>query len=463
MSQADQKAYQKLKPAIVIALVIVGIGLILLSFFKDFTVIVNGTGRQVRCLAFTPGQVIRAAGYSLNSEDRVFPNVNRLLLTQQVVILEQALPVEIVVEAESFQLFTTERIPANLLIQAGIKLFPEDRLIWNAAEINPAEPLPPGIAIILQFEPAHRLMVRSEDVETILFTDQHTLAAALWQAGIQIDAEDKISLPLETILEGDLEVVITRAKPVTVSIGDQVVSGLSAAGSVAEALADLGLSLQNLDYTEPAEDQSVPEDGSIKLVRVQEEILLEKEETAYSNTYEDDPNAELDTTSVLVPGQLGLVVTRSRIRLEDGIQTSSLTEGPWKASGPIDGVLGRGTKVVIHTETINGDTIEYWRKVSVYATSYMPSSQGGSTGTASGTPLTKGVIAVTRAWYNGMAFQQVYVPGYGYGMIADTGGGIDGRYWIDLGFDNDNYESWHYWTTLYFLTPVPSYIPVVLP
>ena len=29
--------------------------------------------------------------------------------------------------------------------------------------------------------------------------------------------------------------------------------------------------------------------------------------------------------------------------------------------------------------------------------------------------------------------------------------------------DDSNYVGWHYWTTLYFLTPVPAYIPTVLP
>ncbi len=83
--------------------------------------------------------------------------------------------------------------------------------------------------------------------------------------------------------------------------------------------------------------------------------------------------------------------------------------------------------------------------------------------TASGLPLTKGIIAVRTSWYGVMEFQPVYVPGYGRGIIADTGGGIDGRYWIDLGYDDSNYVGWHYWTTLYFLMPVPSYIPTVLP
>jgi 3D (Asp-Asp-Asp) domain-containing protein len=296
-----------------------------------------------------------------------------------------------------------------------------------------------------------------------LFTQQRTVGAALWEAGIAFRPEEKLSLPLEALLGSTTELSLSKARPVTVALAGQSVTGFSAAQTGGEALVDLGLPLQNLDYAIPAENEPLPADGAIRLVQVREEIRLEKEETAYKNTYVEDPNAELDTVSVVVPGQVGLVVTRTRVHLEDGQEVASLTDGPWKASDPADGVLGRGTKVVVRTETINGDTIEYWRKVTVYATSYCPRGVGGSTRTASGMTLTKGIVAVSTAWYGGMEFQNVYVPGYGYGIIADTGGGIDGRYWIDLGYDDSNYEGWHYWTTLYFLTPVPAYIPTVLP
>jgi 3D (Asp-Asp-Asp) domain-containing protein len=66
-------------------------------------------------------------------------------------------------------------------------------------------------------------------------------------------------------------------------------------------------------------------------------------------------------------------------------------------------------------------------------------------------------------WYQIMKFQKVYVQGYGFGTIADTGGGIPGTPWIDLGFDDDNYVSWHNWTTMYFLPPIPAWVPVSLP
>jgi len=238
---------------------------------------------------------------------------------------------------------------------------------------------------------------------------------------------------------------------------------MSAAPTVGEALAELGLAPQYLDRSIPPEDHALPENGQISLIQGAESIILVKDETAFNYTYQLDPEAELDTTSVITPGQVGLVVSRQRNRVENGVIVLTREEGPWKASDPADAVLGRGTKVVIKTEVVDGQTIEYWRKLSVYATSYHPSQFSNGAITRSGLPLTKGIVAVASSWYNGLEMQPVYVPGYGHGIIADSGYGIPGRYWIDLGYDDENYVSWHDWTVIYFLTPVPAYVAAILP
>jgi len=59
-------------------------------------------------------------------------------------------------------------------------------------------------------------------------------------------------------------------------------------------------------------------------------------------------------------------------------------------------------------------------------------------------------------WYRVMKGQPVYIPGYGVATIEDVGGGIPGRYWIDLGYTDSDIVSWNRWVTVYFLTPVPS-------
>ena len=58
----------------------------------------------------------------------------------------------------------------------------------------------------------------------------------------------------------------------------------------------------------------------------------------------------------------------------------------------------------------------------------------------------------------------LFVPEYGFGCACDTGGGIK-RYHIDLGYDDDNYQSWHWPVDLYLLEPLPpaDEIPWILP
>ena len=445
-------------------MVLIGAALTVHSLLREYQLIVDGQSMQVKAVAFTPSQLLSRVGYEPAEQDRISPAADHFqLFLNGTVRLVRARPVVISTPQGEIKLMSTERIPANLLAEAGLRLFPQDRVLWNGEPINPAKALPAGQALVLQFVPARQLALQLDGQPQLIYTQAHTLGQALAQAGIAPAAEDALSVAPDTWLEDGQTVTLERARPVTVIASSGNVQGLSSGRTVAEALADLGLLPQNLDRTIPAEDEPLPEDGTVQLIRSSEDIILTVEETAYSNTYQEDPNAELDTISVLVPGQKGYVVTRSRVRIENGAEISRQTEGPWKASDPVDGVLGRGSKVVIRTEVVDGETIEYWRKVSVYATSYHPSEFTNGAITRSGLPLTRGIIAVSAAWYPGMEFQPVFVPGYGRAIIADSGGGFSDRYWIDLGYDDENYIGWHSWTTLYFLTPVPAYIPLVLP
>jgi 3D (Asp-Asp-Asp) domain-containing protein len=270
----------------------------------------------------------------------------------------------------------------------------------------------------------------------------------------------------ETPLDRPLQVTLRRAVPLTITQGGQTVTLRSAAARVGEALADAGLSLQGLDTTIPPESQPIPADGRIQLVRVQEQVLLEQKTIPFKSQYQADPETELDQRSVLQPGVTGLIVARVRVRTEDGKEVSRQKESEWTAREPKDQVVGYGTKVVVHTETVDGATIQYWRKLTAYATSYSPCTiyaDHCSYTTASGATLSKGVIAVVRSWYNQLKGAQVYIPGYGQATIADIGGGVGGQNWVDLGYSESDYVGWHQNVTVYFLAPAPANIGWGLP
>src|SRR5439155_20066102 len=74
------------------------------------------------------------------------------------------------------------------------------------------------------------------------------------------------------------------------------------------------------------------------------------------------------------------------------------------------------------------------RTINVYATWYTAATAGGSGVTKTGTGVYRGIVAVDpRVIPLGT---RMYIPGYGYGIAADTGGDIVGIY-NDLGFAAD--------------------------
>ncbi len=451
------------RPKVWIPLILGGMVLLGALFIHPLTLVVDGKESRITGFGLTPKMILRTAGYIPQEQDHISPSGNSLAVGIREIQYHRARWVEVQTPNALLSTLTAEQDLQKIASELGLTFIPQDRMLQNGEVLEWSAALPLDQPLLLQFQPAKSVSVQINGQQTTFFTHQPTLGAALAEAGIVLLPEDRSSLPLSTFLETSSQVSIAKARPLHITLHGMEITGLTAAKTVGEALADLNLPLQGLDYSIPLESEPLPADGRVHVVHVEEKLDFTKLETPFTNTTELDPNTELDTTSVLVPGQVGLEVTRSRSRFEDGTQVSLISEGPWKASEPANGVIGRGTKAVLHTEVVDGVTLTWWRKLSVYATGYNPTSNHG-TGTASGMKLTKGIIAVSVPWYNsGLAFQKVYVPGYGFGTIADTGGGIPGTPWIDLGFDDDNYVSWHHWTTLYLLEPIPAYYPAVMP
>jgi 3D (Asp-Asp-Asp) domain-containing protein len=92
----------------------------------------------------------------------------------------------------------------------------------------------------------------------------------------------------------------------------------------------------------------------------------------------------------------------------------------------------------------------------MYATWYNASTSGKAQTdpnygfTRMGTPVTRGIVAVDPAVIP--LGTRLYVPGYGFAVAADTGGGIIGNM-IDLGFPDGVPSDWHTsWVDVYILT-----------
>jgi uncharacterized protein YabE (DUF348 family) len=358
----------------------------------------------------------------------------------------------------------------SALEQTGVSLAPADRVFVNGRLGSVSAPLGPSGAQVVQVRPSVQVTINGQSVETSAMT----VGEAVAEVGHELFAMDSFDPPAGAPIQAGMAIDFRPSTRFTVTADQAEIPVRSAAPSLGEALAGAGMPLIGLDVSEPGSDGPVPGVGNIRIKRVAEALVLAEESTPFDSTYQDSAQLGLGQEQIAQPGVKGLKVTRTRVRYEDGNEVSRQAEGETVVRPAQERVVVRGTKIVENTKTVNGVTIEYWREMQMYATVYSPceSATGSagecSYGTASGLRAGKGVVAVDPSLYAYLNGQRLYIPGYGFAVIGDLGGGyllepaISRYKWIDLGFDDNNMPDMTGWITVYFLAPAPASIPDAL-
>lgn len=440
--------------------------IVFLSIDRQVTFVIDGITQPARVRALTVGGALNAAGIALDERDSLQPQRGAWLkdgIQIQITRTRSVSIIELPGGTES-QLASASQTAAALLAEADMTLSPEDRVWANGARVKAQQELPPGVPVSLVVRRAQTIDLQIDADARQIQSSAATLGEALAESGILVNPADRLSPSADTPLDRPLQAELHRAAALSIQVDGQTVQARSAAETVGEALAEAGISLQGLDYSLPAENKPIPTGGEIRVVRVTEEVALQQTAVPYTTKYENSDQVALDHQDVIVPGVLGLKVSRERVRYEDGVEVSRSTEGEWVAQEAQEQTVGLGTKIELKTLQTDAGNLEYYRAVTVWVTSYSPCRSGGDRcypGTSSGMKVQKGVIAVPRAWYGLLVGARVYIPGYGTAVVADTGG-MTG-YWVDVAYSDGDYVPWAQYVTIYFLTPVPSYVPVRLP
>lgn len=452
------------------ALVIVGVLLFYFGTRSILTVTVDGIDRTVLSHGFTVGSALTSAKIPFYAEDRVLPAINSLLPKSGKIQVITAKPVHILVQPGNVwvQVYSADNIPGNILLETGLRLFPGDEIYYNGSLVSASEKLPLASDITLQVRIAQPITVEKNGQSLTLYSGAFSLIQGLGDSGMVLNPSDQFSIPLNSSLVGPSKITYNPAPALAITYKGRTLFARSSAPTVGQALIEAGIALQDLDYTVPAEDQPVPADGNIHIVAVTDSVKVNKIDIPFTVIYTDDNTVELDTTKVISAGQYGVQVSRQHIFSEDGKETSRITEPSVTLSKPVNAVVARGGKVVLKTlETPNG-TIQYYRSITVHATSYSPCESDNGVagqcmhGTSSRTQVRVGEIAVSLAWFKLLQFDTVYIPGYGVARIEDVGGGAHiWRYWIDLGYDDASYIPWYSDVTIYFLWPMYAGTPPI--
>ena len=376
----------------------------------------------------------------------------------------QSPTVTIIDNQKIITLQTQERTSSALLSQAGVTLDPSDQVLYKGFPISLDQSIS-NLPATLQIRRAVNLTLNTANESRQIQSSAFTVGEALSEVSYWLHAGDKIDSTLSSPIKDGMVINVPATRGITVRVDGKTLQIQSSALTVGEGLAEAGIPLFGSDYSLPAENEAMPSDGQIKVVRVSESLVLAQKPIPFESELVASADVPLDQTQILQPGENGLNVQRIRIRYEDGVEISRVSENETMVRPPKKRVLGYGTKIEVKTALVDGVTIEYWRAVQMYATAYSPCRSGADrcySGTSSGKKLAKGMVGLRYSWYLAMGGQPLYIPGYGYATVADVCGGCVGKPWIDLGYSDNDYQQWSSWVTVYFLTPVPANVIYVL-
>ena len=463
----------RLQAAGVVALGLIGLLAVLLPA-RTVHVAVDGELRTVDSRSVRDAGAVGQAGVDLGPGDAVRDAGDGHL------IVDRATEAVLDVDGRTYAMRSQAATISELLAKAGIPLGPEDSVLRNDVFVSGDAPVAPEPALasllggqdvaVAQQSTVQGEAVRLEVRRAVPFTliensqqlqlrsSRETVATALRDVGVRLGPGDEVQPPLDTELTSGVQVHVQHATQIVVTLPESKAILYSLAGTVGEALAESGIELPADYRLEPAAGARVSAGLAVHVIGISEEHVLETERIESHTIYRADPSLAYGERRV-VQGQDGVHYYQYSLVYENGEITSRELASDWYDPEPADTVIYYSTAdpapAPAQLDIPNG--LNVVGTLNVYATWYNPASAGRSASdpsyglTATGIPVDRGVIAVDPSVIP--LGTRLYIPGYGYGVAADTGGGIRGNM-IDLGYPDGVTVDWlSHWVDIYILGP----------
>lgn len=283
------------------------------------------------------------------------------------------------------------------------------------------------------------IIICDADEEKKLSTFKSTVGEVLEEQNIIIGPYDKLeAIPTQNIKEG-MRIEIKRAKPVLITVGGKERQIHTLAKTVGKAVEEAEIPLGIKDRIEPDSDTAIEDVDTIKVIRVEEQIINTTEKIPFKNEIKKNDKLEKGLVRIIKKGQDGKKEIAEKIIYEDGKR--AFKDVLWEKiiQQPVAAVFEEGTKDTLISS--RGTVTKFVKALEMTATAY--DATFASTGknpdhpqygiTRSGLKVRHGIVAVDPkviplgTW--------LYVEGYGEALAADTGGAIKGNR-IDLYYES---------------------------
>jgi uncharacterized protein YabE (DUF348 family) len=431
------------------------------------TVRVQADGQQftIKTNLSNNAALLESAGVDIRGGDRI------TLLDgghMDVIRVDRAHVVRLHVDGIEYEIRTHAVTIDQLLAEAGVAATGRDSVLQNGVLVSMNAPIEPPVlfaaaagfggdegdrAISVEVRRAVPFTIVEDGVVSIESTSSRpTVAQALREAGIVVGPGDAVTPDMQAALHADISIEIRHARAVTVALPDDHVTLYTLETTVGETLASAGIAVPSDSFVEPSLDTAVFDGMAVRVVSLAEGNEVEREHVEHNTVYRSDASLGPGETRT-VAGNDGVRVRRYAIGYVNGVEASrQLVEEYWEPE-PVDTVIYY--PVQTGRDQAQPESGSVAKTLHVYATWYNPASSGRAASdpaygrTATGVQVTYGVIAVDP---NVIPLgTRMFVPGYGYGVAADTGGAVKG-YIIDLGYPDGVDVDWRSgWIDIYIL------------
>jgi 3D (Asp-Asp-Asp) domain-containing protein len=272
-------------------------------------------------------------------------------------------------------------------------------------------------------------------------TSRPTVGQALREAGVVLGPGDRVTPDIDAEIEAGTRIEVAHAMAVTIALPEEDKDLYTFAGTVGELLREADVTLGEGAVAVPDIDTPVTPGLSVHIVVLSASNEIEREFIESDTVYLTDASLAPGETRT-EEGHDGALVRRYDVAYVDGVEAGRTLVEEYYDPEPVDTVIYYPPQRDAGAETPSS---ECGRSLNVYATYYTPASAGRPPSdpnygrTATGVLVTYGVVAVDPSVI--ALGTRMFIPGYGYGVAADTGGGVKG-YIIDLGYPDGVTVDW---------------------
>ncbi len=340
------------------------------------------------------------------------------------------------IDGEVTRVTTMRQTAEEILAQAGVVVGEND--ILDLQEFSE------GTDSTIKLYKGYNIKVSDNGSEAVTVVGNGSVGLALLENGIKLQDGDELNCSVNDRLYEGMEVAITRAFPVKIMADGETVTVNLASGTVSDALDKAVITVDDDDIISKSLDTVLEKDLLIKITRVSFVQRVDTVEIPYKTTTKKDASMYTDQSKVEVKGVKGQQTITYNEKFIDGELTESTAVSTVVDKAPVDEVKIVGTKK--RAAAVSGVTLANGKKTISRLTppasleldaNYVPvsykkkivgtaSAYSGGGRTATGKTVMPGYIAVnprqipyhTKMWI--VSNDGRYI--YGYASAEDTGG-----------------------------------------